>query len=382
MDDRKLKVLYVCNDDTVLGGASLSLGNLLQSLAGAVDPVILLRSHGLVEDWFAERGYETLVIPFFRATFHGSGFSCALRYIPHYLSWTRTRRSCIREVMRRLSGSGVDLVHSNSGAVDIGFDLARALGVPHVWHHREYLGLGIRTRLFPSRKRWIGRIRSTEANIAITPGVARYLQIDSLPGTFCIPDAVRPANDTVFVREKEPFFLFLAGKIYPEKHPETALEAFAQSQLASEGYRMRMVGSLTPGYRAELDSLSRRLGISQSVDFIPFVDDVKASFAQATAFLMCSEFEGMGRVTIEAMFYGCPVIARNSGGSADILENRRTGFLFDSVGECAGYMRRVAGALPEEMILAAQREAVSRYSEENYGEKILQVYHKVLKEWK
>ena len=90
----------------------------------------------------------------------------------------------------------------------------------------------------------------------------------------------------------------------------------------------------------------------------------------------------MGRVTIEAMFYGCPVIARNSGGSADILESRRTGFLFDSIGECAGYMRRVAEALPEEMILAAQREAVSHYSEENYGEKILQVYHKVLKEWK
>ena len=91
MDDRKLKVLYVCNDDTVLGGASLSLGNLLQSLAGAVDPVILLRSHGLVEDWFAERGYETLVIPFFRMSRSSSMMSrvtstARLSSVPAYTS--------------------------------------------------------------------------------------------------------------------------------------------------------------------------------------------------------------------------------------------------------------------------------------------------------
>ena len=96
--------------------------------------------------------------------------------------------------------------------------------------------------------------------------------------------------------------------------------------------------------------------------------------SKATAYLMCSEFEGLGRVTIEAMFYGCPVIARRSGGTLEIITDRRNGFFFDTVEECSGLMNMLASALPLDVVREAQKDAVARYSEEEYGSEIMRVY--------
>ena len=40
---KKLRILYVCNEDLAIGGASLSLMDMLQSLEGKVEPILLFR---------------------------------------------------------------------------------------------------------------------------------------------------------------------------------------------------------------------------------------------------------------------------------------------------------------------------------------------------
>ena len=120
--------------------------------------------------------------------------------------------------------------------------------------------------------------------------------------------------------------------------------------------------------------VAKEAGVENNVEFRGYVADIRSLMSKATAYLMCSEFEGLGRVTIEAMFYGCPVIARRSGGTLEIITDRRNGFFFDTVEECSGLMNMLASALPLDVVREAQKDAVARYSEEEYGSEIMRVY--------
>ena len=115
-----------------------------------------------------------------------------------------------------------------------------------------------------------------------------------------------------------------------------------------------------------------------SLVFPGFCEDIQEHMLRASAFLMTSRSEGLGRVTIEAMFCGCPVIARRSGGSLDIIEDRITGFLFDTEEQCANLISAMAMNTPQEVVEAAADRAVSGFSEESYGQRVLSIYHSVL----
>ena len=128
-----------------------------------------------------------------------------------------------------------------------------------------------------------------------------------------------------------------------------------------------------------MKTIADSYGCSEYIDFIPAQKDVKPFFSQAMAYVNSSVNEGMGRTTAEAMFYGCPVIAYASGGTLDLVKNGETGYLFNTVEECAELMRKVCTTDQEEVILRAQEFVKQNLSVENYGEKVMEVYNSVLK---
>ena len=95
---------------------------------------------------------------------------------------------------------------------------------------------------------------------------------------------------------------------------------------------------------------------------------------------MASENEGLGRVTAEAMFYGCPVIALASGGTLDIVKDKETGYLYNTSDECAELIHHVCTTPQETIILRAQDFVMQNLSQEVYGPKIMTLYNKVIRE--
>ena len=362
-----MRVLYICNEDRAVGGASRSLADLLRSLEGEVEAVILVREEGAVAEWFHSMGYEVIVVPFFRGTFNAKGLTRVLRYIPHAIHRFFVQRSCVKQVSRALEGR-IDLVHSNSSSVDIGLEIARKTGVPHVWHIREYLDLGLGMRPFPSWKSWKRKLEKSDSVIAISEGLFRHLSLDGRPNTFCIPDAVKSAGSVCLEPEKKPVILFVSVILSPAKRPEEAVEIFHKAELPPE-YRLLMLGKAP-------EELKPILNVP-GVELIETQVELEKYYKEASAVLVCTPYEGMGRVSVEAMFYGCPVVARNSGGSADVLGNGRFGELYDTVEEGAAALRRVVEKLPLETLKAAGEEAAGNYSLEGYGPRIMEVYEKL-----
>ena len=372
MTAMKHRVLYISNEDRSIGGSSLSLKAMLEALGDAVEPLILFREEGTACAFFRDAGYKCIVIPFNRGTFNHSGLARIVRFVPHAVCDAFIRARCVRRVCSE--AGGFDLVHSNSGTVDIGLSIARRARVPHIWHIREYLDLGLGQRPFPGWKSWKRKLRSSGLVIAISPGLLAHLNPG--PNGVCLPDAVCHSGDAVLVWKKKPCVLFVAGTVSSPKRPDEAVRIFAGAGL--DGYCLKIVGNTPPDMKEKLTRLAEECGAGDSLVFIPFSANVPDMLSEASALLVCTEYEGMGRVAIEAMFHGCPVVARGSGGSLDVLEGGTLGHLYTSIEEASEMLAEVCRFLPEEQLKKAREAAIRHYSIENYGKEILELYHRLI----
>lgn len=368
------RVLYISNEDRQIGGSSLSLLSLLQALEGEVTPVLLFRAEGPVAAFFRSKGYTCLVIPFYRASFSPTGWRRVLRFVPHALARRWVQESCVRRVIRQ--AGPLDAVHSNSSGEIIGLAIAARLRIPHIWHLREYYDRLPGVHPFPSWAFWRKKLSGSDAVIAITPGLFAHWGLDRHPHARCIPDAVMSAAAEVPRMEKTKEVLFLAGTIAPHKRPEEAVRLFAQAGLSE--HQLVFYGSISDELRVSLQHLADDCGVAGRVVFRPFTEQVRTELVRAAAVLVCSDNEGMGRVSVEAMFLSCPVVARRCTGSADVLGQGRYGSLYDTVEEGARLLFRAVSDPSSWPLQDAREEAVRNYSDEVFARRIKAIYQEIL----
>ena len=81
-------------------------------------------------------------------------------------------------------------------------------------------------------------------------------------------------------------------------------------------------------YAQKLHSLTERLGLSERVHFLGFRDDVPTLMAAVDVVVHASTApEPFGRVIVEGMMAGTPVIATRAGGAQEIIDHEQTGLL-------------------------------------------------------
>lgn len=381
-----ITVLYINVATHSFDGATYSLADMIESLEEQVLPIVLLRSKGNVYDYFTNKGIECIVCDFEPIIYSRpknvvSSIVFALKYIPLLIRFFVKNKKCSYKVSRLLRSKNIRIIHTNNSVLTIGCSIARKTKAKHVWHFRGFMDLDFGWIPLMGWRYFKRKIRKTDAIIGVTKTVLEHFTPAESRNAYVIFDAVRSINDTSLFFHKEKYFLFCSANLCKTKGVEFAIKAFALSKLSDKGYRLRLVGNCDMDYKGRLKLLSEKYDVSASIDFIGHSENVKKHMEKATAFLMCSQNEGMGRVTIEAMFYGCLVIGRNSGGTKDIVENGVTGFLFDDLDECSALMRKsiVSGTDNMRIIKNAQHYACTNFSIEEYGNKIMTIYNNVLK---
>ena len=379
MTDNKLNILYISIDPS-LGGSTASLYNLIDSVREFVNPIVLFREEGVGVDFFREHGIECHVFPYIALYAFPSNNLRDVWQHPwrwHYIKKIRFDYSCLRFVKSILNRRKIDIVHTNTSPNDIGVLLARKLHAKHIWHVREFCDLDFHFEIYKGIPRLRKLINQADARIAISTAIKEHWKMPN-ENTWVINNAIRRGNEACYVKQKKPYILFSSYFLTEAKGTRTTIMAFAKSGMAKEGYRLKLMGNCTDDYRDSLCETARQHSILDCLDFVPCQTDVKPWFAKATAYIMASEFEALGRVTAEAMFYGCPVIANATGGTLDLVKDGETGYLFNTIEECAQLIRKVCTESQEAMILCAQDFAVNNLSQEVYGPKIMEVYQKIM----
>nr|SVE69801.1 EOG090X069M [Eubosmina coregoni] len=151
----------------------------------------------------------------------------------------------------------------------------------------------------------------------------------------------RPCSTTmenVIGSDKQPNFVFLSINRYErKKNLGLAIKAFALLKsniggsdihlIMAGGYDERLVENVD--YHQELKQLAASLGLSDCITFLRSPDDdIKTCLLRQTdALLYTPDREHFGIVPLEAMYCELPVVAVNSGGPLETVEDNQTGFL-------------------------------------------------------
>lgn len=144
----------------------------------------------------------------------------------------------------------------------------------------------------------------------------------------CGADLVR-YRDVVRPLRNKPYFLSVLG-MDERKNVKGLLQAVRMLPLAiRKQYDFLIVCYMTSDERLTLQSDLYKLGIGECVYLLGYVDDeaLASYYAYARALVFPSFYEGLGLPIIEAMSFGCPVIASNTSSLPELVQD--SGLLFD-----------------------------------------------------
>jgi glycosyltransferase involved in cell wall biosynthesis len=366
-----------------LYGANLSLLNLIEGLGpyGVRSHVISPEPGELLPE-LARRGIPTAVLPFeWWVSARRAVTEAAVRLI-------RNVRH-LRPLAAQISRWGSDLVYSNSSVFAIGAMAAAELGLPHVWHLREFgrRDYGLRPD-FGARLSRLGYL-SADATVFVSHALRRaILGLAPAANAHVVYNGV--ASEAVFDQRRQaaealrgrrqPFTFALVGRFRESKGQAVAIQAFAQVAARNAASRLLLVGGAgqtgEQHYFDRCRSLAAQLAVADRVEFWGYVPDPERAFLEADVALMCSRNEAMGRVTAEAMSACRPVIGFDGGGTSELIDAGRTGLLYRGGWEALAACMAHYVAEPE---LAWQHgragwdEARRRHSTEAYATQIHEV---------
>jgi glycosyltransferase involved in cell wall biosynthesis len=130
------------------------------------------------------------------------------------------------------------------------------------------------------------------------------------------PDPARP---------EEPLRVVTIGRLVAQKNPLLFVEAAASVHAAAPGVRFVIVGD--GPLRAAVGARARALGVGAAVELPGERADVDEILRGAHLFWLTSSWEGMPNVVLEAMASGVPVVATDVGGTRELIDSGRQGFL-------------------------------------------------------
>lgn len=320
-----MNIAYILNATIPAGGATKAFLNMLNGLkAYNVHPfVVLPDAEGIYAD------LKSMNIPTLVLTYRPSAYPLSQTLRQKVLF---PFRLIARIVMNRwvgkaldtfLVGNKIDIVHSNTGVVRIGFDAAQRVGIPHIYHIREYGDLDFGIRYFPNRDAYLRQLKMpNNYSICITKDIQRHQQLSGTNTSRVIYDGVFPAMDTMPVGAGKDYFLF-AGRIEPAKGLDQLLQAYwhyVERVDSPLPLKVAGAGNGSPYYQQQLCYVNEH-GLANQVEFLGECKDIALMMLHARALVIPSRNEGFGFCMPEAMQQGCLCIGRNTGGTKEQLDN-------------------------------------------------------------
>lgn len=167
--------------------------------------------------------------------------------------------------------------------------------------------------------------------------------------------------------ESDKVLLFI-GRMIDEKQPVRMIDILAEIRKKDAAYKLLMVG--TGELKAAVEARTKELDLQDAVQLVERIpnNDIWKLYQLADAFINLNQQEIFGMAILEAMYYGCKVVAWKAPGPNLIIENGKSGWLADSNG---GVIEKIMDTA--EVGMEAHRRVLAEFTWESSAKKMRSV---------
>ena len=304
-------------------------------------------------------------------------FSVMAEYFIHFFT--------IQKLTSLARGKRVDLIHLNTQLSRdfFGLFVAKSLSVPCVIHLRSFKS----TKMNKYKADYVNKINTRY--IAISNQIKKHWTDKGLSSQYfeTIYNIFQPyqldeisSNEIPLMTDYDGYKIIYVGRFADFKGIPFLIDTFYQLIIDNYDARLYLVGD--GDEESKIRKKVSALNLEKHVIFFGYKKNTLAYIKNADLLVLPSNNEPFGRVLLEAMNIGTPVIGTKSGGIPEIIEDGINGLLVD-YGDIEALKISIIkilknNSLREEIIQGGYETINSKFCIETYQEKIENIYDTLL----
>ena len=360
------KFLAISNYGDMIGGGEYSFLSFLKSLPTQWEPLAVVPNTGQLRLLLEEAGIQTSIIPF-----------------PPIRPWTIPRMiGCISLVANLCKKTNPELIYANGSRAALYSCLAKPFhNKPVIFHCRI------------AEKDWkMDLILTRMINLIICNSIATTKRFNKIHN-----NKIRIVyNGFELGRLREPVkksapvgldwkIILVVARISRQKRHDVALDTFEKIADSLPNAHLILIGDkdrLDVEWWEYLQTKTRMSPFSKRIHWPGYQRDIRPWYRSASILFAPGENEAFGRVIIEAMACGLPVIATRGGGIPEIVRHGEDGILVQpgDIDEMANAIENIL--INDELRKGLAQSAINRaegFDLETHTEKMIKIFEQTIK---
>lgn len=356
-------------------------------------PIVLLGEHGELYDKLIQNRIETYVIPQHEKWYERiDGYEDIEK--EKYSSFFRVMKDIARPIVcwyerkkirHLLINRNIALVHINTLTHGMCAEVAENLGIPVVWHIREFMEEDLHIKL-ANPKKVISLVNQAKTIIAISCGIKdKYDKIFTAP-IEVIYNGIhyeKKQESKKAVKDKL-FHIAIIGRIVESKGQLELVKAICKlNKMSQKKCLVHIWGNIEDEeYFEQINDYINLYNLNDIVKYEGFLNNILVNLQTIDCLCMCSEKEAFGRVTIEGMLSECIVIGTNTGATDELIVDGVNGLKYEQ-GNSDDLAEKIEYCLNNQNEIIkikeyAKKNALSKYTDVQNADAIQKIYRREL----
>lgn len=332
------KILFVSHDDGKYG-AALCLKEILQYFAKNknVKVTVLTRKYNEINIFCNNNNIQNFVLPYVSCVtiYQNNPFIQFIYKLTQHLKCIIFNYISYRLIIKKIDINSFDYIYTNVSIINFGYYLARKSNIKHCWHLREF-GLEDMNAV-PVSNSLIQSMNQSNKLIAISNAIkGAWVKKGVIESKISViydgveDNIVYLSRDNTYFANMEYYTLIFMGSSSPHKGLEQLIDAIS---ICINKYQAKIYldiyGSYDNEYGLYIIEKVSQLNLTSYIQFKGFINNIFDKICYYDLGVVCSKSEGFGRVTVEYMMAGVPVIASDRGANTELIKNNYNGILYE-----------------------------------------------------